>query len=155
MYHVEDITRTRDVLNKHLVEYMFVGKGAAIMQGFSDTTQDIDIYPKNDSGNNERLVNALREIGFEIIGEKEKEILRGKDFIQLRKPFEMDVVFAPDGFESYDEAVKFKLIHDGFPVMTIEGILRTKKAAGRLKDRESMIRLRSFKDYLDAKKRSR
>lgn len=32
-------------------------------------------------------------------------IVRGKDFVQLKcGPFDLDLVFAPDGIESFDEA---------------------------------------------------
>lgn len=151
MYQAEDVVRARDALAKHGVEYMFIGKGAAILQGFSDTTQDIDIYPRNEAENNRRLVAALRELGFEMDARVEAEILRGKDFVQLREPFDLDLVFAPDGFETYDEAATFKVIGEGCPVMSVAGLLKTKRAAGRMKDRESLIRLQKFKDYLDGK----
>ena len=116
-------------------------------------TQDIDIYPSNDPQNNRRLLEALKELGFSPTLNCEAEILRGKDFIQLREPFFLDLVFAPDGFESYEDALRYKMKHEGAPVMSIEGILKSKKAAGRLKDRESIYRLEQFKEYLDAKKR--
>ncbi len=149
MYHTEDVVRTRDKLGEHGVEYMFIGKGAAILQGFSDTTQDIDIYPMNEPDNNRRLLAALGELGFEISEECKADLLCGKDFIQLRNSFELDVVFAPDGFESYDEARRYKRDEGGFPVLSLEGIILTKKSAGRLKDRESLYRLEKFKEYRD------
>ncbi len=152
MYHAEDVVRTRDVLAELGVEYMFIGKGAAIIQGFSDTTQDIDIYPMNDLPNNTKLVSALRKLGFDVDPEIEKFILAGKDFIQFREPFDLDIVFAPDGFEFYAEAKKkYGIVHEGFPVLSISGIIHNKRAAGRVKDRESLPRLKSFKEYLDEK----
>jgi hypothetical protein len=152
MYHLEDVARTRQVLEKHRVEYLFIGKGAAIIQGFSDTTQDIDIYPLNDPANNARLVSALRELGFVLDPEAESSIRAGKDFIQLRAPFDLDIVFAPDGFESFSEAKrKYGIVHEGYPVLSISGIIHNKKAAGRMKDRESLPRLKSFKEYLDSR----
>ena len=34
-----------------------------------------------------------------------EEILRGKDFIQLKNgPFDLDLIFAPDGIESFAHA---------------------------------------------------
>jgi hypothetical protein len=153
VYRSEHVIAARDALREHGVEYMFIGKGAAIVQGFSDATQDIDIYPRNDEENNRRLLAALGELGFELGGVVREEILRGKVFIQIRGPFDLDLVFAPDGFESYVEAMKFKIEADGCPVLSIEGIIRSKRAAGRMKDRESLRRLELFREYLDAKKR--
>ena len=149
------------VLSAHGVEYMIIGKGAAILQGYSSTTQDIDIYPSKEPGNPRKLFNALKELGFEFDVDREgrgvspsKEILDGKDFIQLKGPFELDIVFAPDGFESYREALPMKRIVDGLPVMSIDGIIRTKTAAGRKKDRNDLDDLRSFRDWLQRKGQS-
>jgi hypothetical protein len=154
MYREENLKEARDAFARHGVDYMFIGKGAAIIQGFPDTTQDIDIYPRNDPTNNQRLVQALRDLGFDLEPDTEAEIERGTDFIQIRRgPFDLDIVFAPDGFESHDEAMRFKLDIDGYPVMSIEGIIRTKRAAGRPKDRASLPQLVSFKEHLDERKR--
>ena len=38
----------RDALAEHKVRYLFIGKGAAILQGFPDTTQDADIFVAKD-----------------------------------------------------------------------------------------------------------
>ena len=151
MSHTDDLLRTRDVFDEHGVEYMFIGKGAAVIQGFSDANQNVEVCPLNDPENNRRLASALRALGFELSDDLKAEVTHGKDFIQLRGPFDLDLVFAPDGFESYNDAKKYKLVHEGCPVMSIEGILHTKKASGRIKDRESLVRLQSFKEYLDAK----
>jgi len=154
MYREENAAKLRQVLSRHNVEYMFIGKGAAILQGFPDTTQDIDIYPRKDAQNNRSLVAALKELGFEINSRTEKEILKGKDFIQLRgEPFDMDVVFAPDGFDSFEEAKKYQVTIDGYPALSVDGIIRTKRAAGREKDRASLPQLLSFKEYLDERGR--
>ena len=123
---------------------MFIGKGAAIIQGFSDADQNVEVYPLNDPENNRRLASAVCALGFELSDDLKAEITRGKDFIQLRGPFDLDLVFAPDGFESYNDARKYKLVREGCPAMSIEGILHTKRASGRIKDRESLVRLQSF-----------
>ena len=153
--------RLCEVLSAHGVEYMIVGKGAAILQGYSSTTQDIDIYPSKKPGNPEKLLDALRELGFvfDVDGpgktvSPSKEILDGKDFIQLKGPFELDVVFAPDGFESYEEARPMKRIVNGLPVMSIDGIIRTKAAAGRKKDLNDLDDLRAFRVWLQRKGQS-
>ena len=150
-----DALRLDAVLADHQVEYMMIGKGAAIVQGYSSTTQDIDIYPSKQGSNCERLLSALQELGFAFDTETDDscqaasaEILAGKDFIQLKGPFELDIVFAPDGFESYEEALPMKRLVDGFPVMNIEGIIRTKAAAGRKKDLNDLDDLRLFAAWL-------
>ena len=146
----------RDTFARHQIEYMFIGKGAAIAVGFTGTTRDLDVYPDKSLENRKKLVDALHEIGFEMSvvldGKKvnyEDQILSGADFIQLRKPFDLDVIFAPDGFENYTEAEKFKIIVDEYPLMNMAGIIRTKKAAGRKRDKIDLPLLQEFKDWLD------
>ena len=153
-----DVNKLHQVLARHDVEYMIIGKGAAIMQGYSSTTQDIDIYPSKEKGNCERLLSALKELEFifdTAAGDRNNafssEILRGKDFVQLKGPFELDIVFAPDGFESYEDALPMKRIVDGLPVMSVEGIIKTKSAAGRKKDLNDIDDLRLFAAWLKKK----
>ena len=43
-----DIEILNDALARHDVAYLFIGKGAAVLHGFPDTTQDVDIFPRKD-----------------------------------------------------------------------------------------------------------
>ncbi len=144
--------KLRKILKKYKVEYLFLGKSGAILLGYSDTTQDTDIFVKKNSANSKNLVSALKELKFKLTRQLEKEILRGKDFIQLRNgPFDIDLVFAPDGIESFEEAWKRHIDIDGFPVCHLDDIIKSKEKANRVKDRESLPRLKSFRDYLKLK----
>jgi len=92
----------------------------------------------------------LRELGFDLTGEEQREIGGGKDFVQLRSgPFDLDLVFAPapDGIEKFDDAWKRHVDVQGFPVCHIDDIIASKEAANRERDRESLPRLRAFRDY--------
>ena len=139
----------RDAFARHGVEYLFLGKSGAILLGFPDTTQDVDVFVKRSAANGQALVAALRELGFALAAERAAEVERGKDFVQIRNgPFDLDLVFAPDGIESFDEAARRRLEVAGFPVCHIDDIIASKEAARRTKDRESLPRLKSFRDYL-------
>src|SRR5712671_196584 len=84
------------------VEYLFIGKSGAILLGYPGTTQDVDIFPARTPENGRRIVAALRKIGFDITPSLEGEILAGKDFVQIKTgPFDVDLVFAPDGISSF------------------------------------------------------
>jgi predicted nucleotidyltransferase len=137
-----------DALARHGVRYLFIGKSAAILLGFPDTTQDADLFVERGPDNGRALVAALRELGFGLNAEQAAEIERGKDFVQLKNgPFDVDLVFAPDGIERFEDAWKRRVEVDGFPVCHIDDIIASKAAAGRVKDRESLPRLRSFREY--------
>ena len=90
----------RDVFARWGVQYLFLGKSAAILLGFPDTTQDVDVFPRRSNENGRQLTAALRELGFDLTAAQAEEIERGKDFVQLKNgPFDLDLVFAPDGIE--------------------------------------------------------
>lgn len=49
--------------SQHNVRYLFLGKSAAILLGFPDTTQDADLFPLNTLDNGKAIVAALRSLG--------------------------------------------------------------------------------------------
>lgn len=139
-----------EAFNRCGVEYLFIGKSGAVFYGFPETTQDADIFPEKSPENGRRLISALRELGYDLTPEIERDLAAGKDFVQLRGgPFDLDLVFAPDGIETFAEAKNRSLIIDGkFPVAGLDDIIASKRAANRAKDRESLPRLEAFRDYL-------
>jgi len=142
--------RLAEAFNRWEVEYLFIGKSGAIFYGFPETTQDADIFPAKNSANGQRLISALRELGYDLTPRLEHDLKVGKDFVQLRGgPFDLDLVFAPDGIETFVEAQSRSLMIDGkFPVASLDDIIASKRAANRAKDRESLPRLEAFRDYL-------
>lgn len=131
--------------DRHKVEYMFIGKSGAILLGYPSTTQDVDLFVKKSEDNGRRIVAAIRMIGFEIDKVTEEQILGGKDFVQIKSgPFDIDLIFAPDGIDSYDDARKRMILVDNFPVTNISDIIASKKAAGREKD---LIELPLLEDF--------
>jgi len=138
----------RDVFARRGVRYLFIGKSAAILLGYPDTTQDADLFVEKTPENAGATVLALRELGFDLTDAQAAEIGRGKDFVQLRNgPFDLDLVFAPDGIETFDEAWNRRVDVEGFPVCHPDDIIASKKAANRAKDRESLPRLLAFREY--------
>jgi predicted nucleotidyltransferase len=138
----------RDRLRDHGVRYLFIGKSGAILLGFPDTTQDADLFVDRAPGNCRALVHALRELGFGLTEAQAGEIERGKDFVQLKNgPFDLDLVFAPDGIERFEDAWRRHINVEGFPVCHLDDIIASKAATNRQKDRESLPRLRSFREY--------
>ena len=138
----------RDVFARHGVRYLFLGKSGAILLGYPDTTQDADIYVEKSPANGTALVTALRELGFDLTVAEAADVQRGKDFVQLKNgPFDLDLIFAPDGIECFADAWQRHVEVEGFPVCHPDDIIGSKEAANRLKDRESLGRLRAFRDW--------
>ena len=59
----------------------------------------------------------------------------------------------PDGIETFEDAWKRRVDVEDFPVCHLDDIIASKEAANREGDRESLPRLRSFRDYLMQRKR--
>ena len=139
----------RDAFNRHGVRYLFIGKSGAILLGYPDTTQDADLFVEKNAVNCSRLVQALKDLGFPLTDQQSQEVRRGKDFIQLKNgPFDLNLIFPPDGIEEFDDAWKRRVDVEGFPVCDIDDIIRSKQATNRQKDKESLPRLLSFRDWL-------
>ncbi len=138
----------RDVFHRQGVRYLFLGKSGAILLGYPDTTQDADLFVDRTAANCEALHDALVDLGFALTEAQAAEVRRGKDFIQLKNgPFDLDLVFAPDGIERFEDAWRRHVDVEGFPVCHPDDIIASKQAANRQKDRESLPRLRSFREY--------
>ena len=128
------------------VDYLFLGKSGAILLGFPGTTQDVDIFPARSAENGRRIVIALRKIGFEVDTDLEREIVAGKDFVQIKTgPFDVDLVFAPDGIASFAEAKARSLREGIFPVANLRDIIASKVASGRQKDLVDLPLLETFR----------
>jgi len=59
----------------------------------------------------------------------------------------LDLIFAPDGIERLDDAWR-RVEKHGFPIANIDDIAGSKQAANRQKDKESLPRLLSFREWL-------
>ena len=128
------------------VQYLFIGKSGAILLGYPGTTQDVDVFPERSLQNGRRIVAALRSIGFEIGGDLERGILAGNDFVQIKDgPFDVDLVFAPDGINNFAEAKARSLREGMFCVANLRDIIASKRASGRQKDKIELPLLESFR----------
>jgi len=152
---IDKLLKLIEVFEKYKIRYLFIGKGAATLYGYPGTTQDIDIFPEKTETNCKNLLDALKELGFEMDEELEEAIISGKDFIQIRSgPIPLDLVFAPDGIESFDKAEMHKVLIDGkFPCASIDDIIESKRAARRQRDKEELPRLEAFRDELRKRKK--
>jgi hypothetical protein len=87
-------------------------------------------------------------LDFTLSESQADDIRRGKGFVKLKNgPFDLDLVFAPDGVERFEDAWLRRIEVEGFPVCHIDDIIASKAATNRVKDRECLPRLRSFREY--------
>lgn len=90
----------------------------------------------------------MQELNFDLTDSQVQQLATGKDFVQLKNgPFDLDLIFAPDGIEHFPKAWERRIDVEGFPVCHPDDIIASKEAAGRTKDRESLPRLKAFREY--------
>jgi hypothetical protein len=133
------------------VDYLFIGKSGAILLGYPETTQDVDVFLPRSRENAERVLRALRRLGFELDAALTVSVLAGSDIVLLKAgPFALDLIHAPDGIESFEAAKSRRVLEDGrFPVASLDDIIASKRAAGREKDIADVRRLEQFRaEYL-------
>jgi hypothetical protein len=135
---------------KHQVDYMFIGKSGAILLGYPGTTQDVDVFPKKSEENGRRMVAALTDLRFELDQALVEAIIKGKDFVQIKSgPFDIDLVFAPDGIEDYDKAKERMDQSTDYPVLNIRDIIASKRSANRARDLIELPLLEAFREVYE------
>lgn len=120
-------------LVRQKVEFMIVGLSAAALQGAPVVTQDIDLWFRTlaDPG----LEKALRKVRGAYVPPTARNapMFAGKG-IEL-----LDIVLRMDGLGDFDKekqhAIKIPLGRIKVPVLKLERIIASKKAAGREKDK--------------------
>jgi len=129
------------------VDYLFIGKSAAILLGYPETTQDVDIFLPRSRENAERVLRALRALGFELDAILTVSILTSSEIVLLKAgPFALDLIHAPDGIDSFEGAKNRAVLEHGrFPVASLDDIIASKRATGREKDIADVRRLEQFK----------
>ena len=124
-----------EALAQHGADYLFLGKAGAILLGYPGTTLDLGLFAPKDADNAKRCIAALRELDFHLDDETEQALLMGKDFVQIKDgPFDVDIIHAPDGIESFSAAKSRRIMEDIFPIANLRDIIASKKASNRRKD---------------------
>lgn len=155
------------VLTDHEVRFVVIGAIAAIAQGYPLTTQDIDITPARDPDNLERLAAALQELEARLrVPADEQGVefpidaqsLGNADMWTLRTPYgDLDVSYVPSGTGGYADLRRDARTEtiEGVEVFiaSLADIIRSKEAAGRVKDQAQLPALRRTLELLRERER--
>jgi hypothetical protein len=169
---VNDFCRVLEILAANHVRYVVVGGAAMGLQGSSYRTQDIDIVYARDRENVARLVAALAplEPRLRVQGVPDglafkfdaQTVLNGSNFTMTTTAGDIDILATIAGLGDYETVSKYvdeiDLIAGADPtqVLSLEGLIRSKRAANRTKDLlvlpelESMLELRLIDHQPDA-----
>lgn len=151
-----DPERLLRTLVEHGVEFCVIGAVAAWLQGNPTVTLDLDVMPRRDIDNADRLAAALNALGVRSLGEGEKVELDGGDFLgwQVQR-FDtdagpLDVVPKAAAIGTFEDVatVELALGDIAVRVITIEEVIASKEQLGRPKDTAALPALYATREAL-------
>jgi hypothetical protein len=148
-------------LGRHGVRFVVIGGIAARLLGSPTVTRDTDICYERTPENLQRLAAALEDLGAKLRGVDEevpflldaKTLAAGDHFTFRTQAGDLDVLGTPAGVEGFDELVQrakpFDI--DGITVLvvSIDDLIRMKRAAGRAKDLIEVEVLAAVRDEIE------
>jgi hypothetical protein len=150
-------------LMSHKVEFVLIGGLAMIAHGSAYITKDLDVCYSRKSENIAALVSALTPIHSYLRGAPPglpfrwdvPTIQAGLNFTLTTDLGDLDLLGEISGIGGYDQAVlqsEERKIYDlAIRILTLDGLIAAKKAAGRAKDVGHILELEELKKMRDAK----
>lgn len=151
-----DPERLLRTLVEHRVDFCIVGAIAAWLQGSPAVTLDLDVMPRRDLDNAERLAAALNALEARPAGGETPAELEGADFLGWRtQRFEtmagpLNVVPNAAGIGGFEDAATIELSLGDFSVraITIDEVIASKEKLGRPKDMAALPALYATREAL-------
>lgn len=147
-------------LEQHQVEYVVIGAIAALAHGAPYGTRDIDITPKTDRANLQRLSKALTDLDarIRIVDDEEAPTLQfahDAAFLEHQailnvatRAGNLDICLVPAGTSGYTDlrrdAVRIEILGQRPRVASLADVIRSKEAANRPKDQVTLPLLREM-----------
>jgi len=126
------------LLRVHGVEYILVGGWAVIYHGYPRTTDDLDIWIGVAPENAKRVVDVLKEFGFDIPELSESLFLQNDQIVRLgMEPVRIKIMTSASGVEfldCYRERLETTLDNEPVSMINLKRLRLNKQASGRLKD---------------------
>jgi len=146
----------------HEVDFCVIGAVAAWLQGSPAVTLDLDVMPRRDLGNAERLAAALNQVGARPRGAAGRSVeLEGADFLGWQNQhFEteagpLDVIPRAAAIGGYEDVATIELSLGDFSVrvITIDAVIASKEQLGRAKDTAALPALYATREALREQRR--
>lgn len=143
-------------LVEHEVEFCVIGAVAAWLQGSPAATLDLDVMPRRDLDNADRLAAALNSLGAHPLGGDAPAELDGADFLGWQaQRFEttagpLDVVPHAAAIGAFEDVatVELALGDLSIRVITIDEVIASKESLGRPKDTAALPALYAAREAL-------
>ncbi len=126
------------LLNEKNVRYLLIGGYAVGYHGFPRATNDMDIWIAIDPENARRVIEALREFGFDLPELIPDLFLQANKIVRMgNPPMRLEITTSISGVEfegCYSSRVVDVLDGVKVSIIDLEHLKLNKRAAGRLKD---------------------
>ena len=161
---IADYRRLLGALTEHHVDFVVVGAVALVLHGSARVTRDLDVAYARDAANLKRLARALAPFRPTLRGAPaalpfalDAATLRGGlNFTLTSSAGDLDLLSDITGLGGYDIVARLSEVMRVYGhevrVLSLDGLERAKRAAGRLKDLadlEEILRLRQLTDADD------
>jgi predicted nucleotidyltransferase len=142
---IEDLLRS---LNAHNVEFVIIGATAFPIHGYARATLDIDLFIRPEPRNAGRLLDALRDFGYDIAEITLEDLLTKKVLIR-QYLVETDIHPFATGI-TFDQVWKNRISgtfgKEKVYYASLDDLIIMKEAAGRPKDLEDLKVLKILKE---------
>ena len=126
------------LLNEKNVRYLLIGGYAVGYHGYPRATNDMDIWIAIDPENARRVIEALREFGFDLPELIPDLFLQANKIVRMgNPPMRLEITTSISGVEfegCYSSRVVDVLDGVKVSIIDLEHLKLNKRAAGRLKD---------------------
>lgn len=143
----EDFREFIESLNSNKVEYILIGGWAVGLYGNPRTTKDIDFLVTVNVKNLKRLQKALYEFGAPPIDMDHFKV-PGNVYRMGRNPLQIDILSYAKGIDtkkSIKRAEERQIDNLIIKVISIDDLIESKKATGRLQDLADVEKLEKFR----------
>jgi hypothetical protein len=133
------------LLNSHRVEYLLVGGYAVGYHGYPRATGDMDIWVGVSPRNAKKLVDVVKEFGFDLPEVDENLFLQKNKVLRMGNvPLRIELLTTLSGVD-FQSCYKQRIVDtiDGIhiDIIDLENLIKNKKASGRHKDLDDVEKL--------------
>ena len=146
MIHLpNDFKELLQLLNLKKIEYLVVGGYAVAFYGHPRSTGDMDIWVALTENNAKKIVEALKEFGFNVAELNEKLFLEKENNIRMRNPpLQIEILTSIDGVDfpkCYRNKKTETINYVEINFISLEDLKKNKKASGRHQDLADLEKL--------------
>jgi len=161
-----DVEKLLRAFHQEHVEFVIIGGLAAVLQGSAYVTADLDLCYSRKRENLEKLARALapfhpalRAVPDQVPFQLDLPTLRsGMNFTLTTEAGDVDILGEVTGMGAYEQIVAFsediEIFEVSCKVLTLEGLIKAKRAVGRAKDLKLLPELEALLEIRKTEKKT-